>query len=69
MVESYDYRLVALPFLISLLAAYAVRDLAGRVIAARSGLRFVWLISGATASGLGTWSMHYRGMLVSGGRQ
>jgi NO-binding membrane sensor protein with MHYT domain len=62
MVGSYDYPLVALSVLISMLAAYAARDLAERVIAARGGARLPWLIGGATASGFGTWSMHYTGM-------
>jgi PAS domain S-box-containing protein len=64
MVGSYDYRLVALSVLISMLAAYAARDLAERVTAARGGARLSWLVVGATASGIGTWSMHYTGMLA-----
>jgi two-component system sensor histidine kinase/response regulator len=61
---SYDYRLVALSVLIAMLAAYAALDLAGRVTAARGGTRFVWLVGGAGAMGLGIWSMHYIGMLA-----
>jgi len=61
---SYDYLLVVLSILISMLAAWAALDLAGRVAAARGGARLAWLIGGATASGLGTWSMHYTGMLA-----
>ena len=61
---SYDYRLVALSVVIATLAAYAALDLAGRVTAARGGVRFAWLTGGATAMGLGIWSMHYIGMLA-----
>jgi PAS domain S-box-containing protein len=64
LVGSYDYRLVALSVLISILAAYAAHDLAERVTVAHGGARLSWLIGGATASGIGTWSMHYTGMLA-----
>src|SRR5580692_8050231 len=61
---SYDDRLVALSILISVLAAYAALDLAARVTAARGWARFAWLTGGATAMGMGIWSMHYIGMLA-----
>ncbi|HXU21019.1 MAG TPA: response regulator [Verrucomicrobiae bacterium] len=60
----YDQRLVVLSVLIAILAAYAALDLAGRVTAARSRLRIAWLAGGATAMGIGIWSMHYIGMLA-----
>jgi PAS domain S-box-containing protein len=58
----YDYRLVALSFVIAIFAAYAALDLAGRVTAARGRIRFAWLMAGAFAMGIGIWSMHYAGM-------
>ena len=61
---SYDYRLVALSVLIAVLASYAALDLASRVTAARGRIRFAWLSGGATAMGIGIWSMHYIGMLA-----
>jgi two-component system, sensor histidine kinase and response regulator len=61
---SYDYRLVALSVLISILASYAALDLAGRVNAARNTSRLMWLLGGAIAMGTGIWSMHYTGMLA-----
>src|SRR5579863_393359 len=64
MVGSYDYRLVALSVVIAVLASYAALDLAGRVTSARGGARTLWLSGGATAMGLGIWSMHYVGMLA-----
>ncbi len=61
---SYDYRLVALSIILAMLSSYAALDLAGRVTAARGGLRSVWLGGGAVAMGLGIWAMHYIGMLA-----
>src|SRR6204780_5120546 len=61
---SYDYRLVALSVIIAMLASYAALDLAGRVTAARGRARLIWLLGGASAMGLGIWSMHYIGMLA-----
>ncbi len=64
MVRSYDFRIVALSILISMLGAYAALELAERIAAARGRAWLRWVIGGATASGLGTWSMHYTGMLA-----
>ena len=64
LVGSYDYQLVALSVLVSMLAAWAALDLAGRVTAAQGSIRLAWLLGGSTASGIGTWSMHYTGMLA-----
>jgi PAS domain S-box-containing protein len=64
MIPSYDYRLVVLSVLIAICAAYAALDLAGRIAAATGRVRLVWLAGGATAMGLGIWSMHYIGMLA-----
>ena len=61
---SYDYRLVTLSVVIAICASYAALDLAGRVTAARGRARTIWLTCGATAMGLGIWSMHYIGMLA-----
>ena len=64
MLGSYDYGLVILSVLISMLAASAALALAGRVAAARGKASLIWLMGGATASGIGTWSMHFTGMLA-----
>ena len=64
LVGYYDYRLVALSVLIAILASYAALDLAGRVTAARGGVRYLWLTGGASAMGFGIWSMHYIGMVA-----
>ncbi len=64
LVGFYSQRLVALSVVISILASYAALDLAGRVTAARGHARSIWLMGGASAMGLGIWSMHYIGMLA-----
>src|SRR5258708_18126170 len=64
MVSSYDYRLVALSIIIAIFASYAALELAGRTTEARGQVRLAWLIGGASAMGLGIWSMHYIGMLA-----
>jgi methyl-accepting chemotaxis protein PixJ len=61
---SYDDRLVALSVVIAVLASYTALDLAGRVTAAHGRARLTWLAGGATAMGIGIWSMHYVGMLA-----
>jgi NO-binding membrane sensor protein with MHYT domain/nitrogen-specific signal transduction histidine kinase len=64
LIGSYNYALVALSVLIAMFASYAALDLAGRVTAAGSWIRAVWLLGGAGAMGTGIWSMHYIGMLA-----
>src|SRR5580704_15465197 len=64
LVGTYDDRLVALSVVIAICASYAALDLAGRVTAARGFSRGMWLMGGASAMGLGIWSMHYIGMLA-----
>jgi NO-binding membrane sensor protein with MHYT domain len=60
----YDYVLVASSVLIAVAGAYAAFNLAGRVTAAAGWPRLYWVLGGATATGIGTWSMHYVGMLA-----
>ena len=64
MAGSYNYGLVALSILIAMLGSYATIDLAGRVRASHGGSRLSWRIGGATAMAIGTWAMHYTGMLA-----
>ena len=61
---SHDHRLVALSVVISILGAYAAQALADRLSTARGRPWLAWLIGGATADGIGTWSMHYTGKLA-----
>jgi NO-binding membrane sensor protein with MHYT domain/CheY-like chemotaxis protein len=64
LVTFYDHRLVALSVFIAVLSSYAALDLAGRVTFAHGGIRLLWLSGGASAMGIGIWSMHYIGMLA-----
>src|SRR5258707_5839533 len=64
MIGHYAHRLVALSVLIAVFASYTALDLAGRTTAAAGRVRLAWLAGGATAMGLGIWSMHYIGMLA-----
>ena len=61
---SYDYSEVALSVLIAILGSFTALDLGERVTFARGGFRLAWLIGGAVVMGIGTWSMHYVGMLA-----
>jgi two-component system, sensor histidine kinase and response regulator len=60
----YDLRLVALSYIVAVIASYAALDLAGRVTVARGHARHIWLAGGAVAMGLGIWTMHFTGMLA-----
>ena len=64
MVGSYSYQLVTLSILIAIFASYAALELAARITAAAGRVRLIWLAGGATAMGIGIWSMHYIGMLA-----
>jgi two-component system sensor histidine kinase/response regulator len=61
---TYDHGLVVLSVMIAIGAAYAALDFAGRINRAKGKARLVWLLGGATAMGIGIWSMHNTGMLA-----
>src|ERR1700681_2503521 len=63
-VGHYDYRIVILSVLIGVIGGYCTIELAERVTASRSRARLYWWIGGAIAMAIGTWSMHYTGMLA-----
>lgn len=60
---SYDYGLVALSYAIACAAAFTAWNLADQVKVTKGGIRLLWLWGGATALGVGVWSMHFIGML------
>ena len=64
MISTYDLRLVALSIAVAVLASYTALDLAGRVTAAEGGAKMIWLLGGASAMGIGIWSMHFIAMLA-----
>lgn len=62
--SSYEYNEVARSAVIAVAASYVALDLAGRVTAATGRARLAWLGGGATAMGIGIWTMHLKGMLA-----
>jgi signal transduction histidine kinase len=63
-VGHYDYRIVILSVLIGVIGGYCTIELAERVTASRNRARLYWWIGGSIAMAIGTWSMHYTGMLA-----
>ncbi|GGA60211.1 bifunctional diguanylate cyclase/phosphodiesterase [Ornithinibacillus halotolerans] len=64
MTVSYNYYMVALSFLIAILASYSALSIASRISNAEGKMRFFWLFSGSFVMGTGVWSMHFVGMLA-----
>ncbi len=64
MIATYDQTLVVFSILVAVLASYTALDMAGRLATAQGSVARWWLVGGATAMGLGIWSMHFIGMLA-----
>ena len=64
MIGTYDPWLVALSYVVAVLASYVALDLASRVAASEDRIARFWLVGGAVAMGTGIWSMHFIGMLA-----
>lgn len=62
--SSYNPLLVLLSLFVAILASYTALDMAGRVVTAQGRAALWWLVGGATAMGVGIWSMHFVGMLA-----
>ncbi|MGN7100783.1 putative bifunctional diguanylate cyclase/phosphodiesterase [Ralstonia holmesii] len=62
--SSYNPLLVLLSLFVAILASYTALDMAGRVVTAQGRAALWWLTGGASAMGLGIWSMHFVGMLA-----
>lgn len=60
----YDYWLVALSFLLAVLAAYTALSLAARLPHLGTERIGLWLGGGAFTMGIGIWAMHFVGMLA-----
>jgi signal transduction histidine kinase len=60
----HDSRLVVLSILISILAAFAARELVGRINEAQGRVWLAWLAGASVVDGIGTCSMHYTGKLA-----
>src|SRR5437899_4786349 len=64
MAVTYNLWLVALSYLIAVVASFTALDLGSRVTLTTGRAAKVWLIGGAMAMGIGIWSMHFVGMLA-----
>jgi NO-binding membrane sensor protein with MHYT domain/nitrogen-specific signal transduction histidine kinase len=64
MTSIYNHWLVALSVIVAMLVSYTALRLAARVAANEGHGAWVWLGIGATAMGIGIWSMHFIGMLA-----
>jgi len=61
----YDLSLVALSYVVAVLASYVALNLVGRLRAEqRRQSKIYWLVGGAFTMGAGIWSMHFIGMLA-----
>jgi two-component system sensor histidine kinase/response regulator len=60
----YDPILVLVSVVIAVTASYVAFSLGERVTASEGRRRIGWVLGGASAMGLGIWSMHYIGMLA-----
>lgn len=64
-IGKYDLVLVALSYLVAVLASYVAINLVGRLRAELNNqAKVYWLIGGAFTMGAGIWSMHFIGMLA-----
>ena len=62
---TYNVLLVSLSLVIATLASYTALELASLIsLMEKPRLRHLWLGAGATAMGIGIWSMHFVGMLA-----
>jgi diguanylate cyclase len=64
MTSVYNHWLVALSIVVAMLVSYTALRLAARVAANEGHGARIWLGIGATAMGIGIWSMHFIGMLA-----
>jgi len=62
--STYNPLLVIASFFVAILASYTALDMAGRIATAQGKSARLWLAGGATAMGIGIWSMHFIGMLA-----
>ncbi len=61
---SYDMMLVVFSYVVAVVASYTVLDLVSRISTSTGKNRWLWLLFGAVAMGMGIWSMHFVGMLA-----
>ncbi|MBH5319667.1 EAL domain-containing protein [Paenibacillus sp. GSMTC-2017] len=61
---TYDLTLVIFSYIVAVVASYTVLDLVSRISTTEGKRRWIWLLFGAIAMGMGVWSMHFVGMLA-----
>ncbi|GLC87285.1 response regulator [Lysinibacillus piscis] len=61
---TYDTPLVIFSYIVAVVASYTVLDLVGRISTSIGARRWLWLLFGSGAMGMGIWSMHFVGMLA-----
>ncbi len=61
---TYNLWLVALSYLVAVVASYTALELSRRVSHARGSAAGAWLGAGAVSMGIGIWTMHFIGMLA-----
>ena len=64
MTSNYNLSLVIFSFVIAVFASYTALDLGGKERTTRGKGRFLWLLGGSVAMGVGIWSMHFVAMLA-----
>ena len=64
LIGEYSPLLVFLSLIVAIVASYTALDMAGRISNVRGRAAKYWLAGGASAMGLGIWSMHFVGMLA-----
>jgi diguanylate cyclase len=62
--SSYNNSLVLCSLFVAILAAYTALNVSARIATAQRRVVGLWLAGGAFAMGVGTWSMHFTGMLA-----
>lgn len=61
---SHDPILVIFSYIVAVVASYTALDITGRISTSDGLRRWLWLLFGATAMGMGIWSMHFVAMLA-----
>ena len=61
---SHDPILVAFSYIVAVVASFTALDLTGRINTSSGIKRWLWLVFGAAAMGMGIWSMHFVAMLA-----
>jgi diguanylate cyclase (GGDEF)-like protein len=64
LIGTYSPALVAVSYLVAILATYTALDLAERLSSAHGRAARFWIMGGSLAMGIGIWSMHFIGMLA-----